>query len=69
MVFDAGQNSADNFAHLAGSGLHYIGSAPYHYRPDLAALPSPRLRTVVDDWFEAGPPPTAARSWHGCAPS
>jgi hypothetical protein len=25
VVFDAGQNSGDNFAHLAGTGLHYIG--------------------------------------------
>ena len=28
VVFDAGQNSEDNFAHLAGTGLHYIGSVP-----------------------------------------
>ena len=27
-VFDAGQNSAGNFAHLAGAGLRYIGSVP-----------------------------------------
>ena len=26
VVFDAGQNSQDNFAHLAGANLHYIGS-------------------------------------------
>ena len=28
VVFDAGQNSEENFAHLAGTGLHYIGSVP-----------------------------------------
>ena len=26
VVFDAGQNSEANFAHLAGTRLHYIGS-------------------------------------------
>src|ERR1700737_1576018 len=26
VVFDAGQNSQDNFAYLAGTGLHYVGS-------------------------------------------
>ena len=26
VVFDAGQNSEANFAHLAGAGLRYIGS-------------------------------------------
>ena len=28
VVFDAGQNSEANFAHLAGTGMHYIGSVP-----------------------------------------
>jgi transposase len=28
VVFDAGQNSAANFAHLAETGLHYVGSLP-----------------------------------------
>ena len=40
VVFDAGQNSAGNFAHLAGSGLHYIGSVPASDCPDLTALPA-----------------------------
>jgi transposase len=47
VVFDAGQNSKDNFAHLAASGLHYIGSVPAGDCPDLTALPASR-RTVVD---------------------
>ena len=51
VVFDAGQNSAHNFAHLAGSGLHYIGSVPISDCPDLAALPA-TVRTVVDARFE-----------------
>jgi transposase len=47
VVFDAGQNSAANFAHLAGSGLHYIGSVPASDCPELTALPA-SARTVVD---------------------
>src|SRR5216684_2309702 len=48
VVFDAGQNSEDNFAHLAGTGLHYIGSVPASDCPDLTALPA-RLRAVADE--------------------
>jgi transposase len=48
VVFDAGQNSGDNFAHLAGTGLHYIGSVPASDCPDLTALPA-SARTVVDE--------------------
>src|ERR1017187_849464 len=47
VVFDAGQNSEDNFAHLAGTGLHYIGSVPASDCPDLTALPA-RVRVLVD---------------------
>jgi transposase len=47
VVFDAGQNSKDNFAHLAASGLHYIGSVPASDCPDLTALPASK-RTVAD---------------------
>ena len=47
VVFDAGQNSAANFAHLAGTGLHYIGSVPASDCPDLTALPA-AVRSVVD---------------------
>ena len=47
VVFDAGQNSEDNFAHLAGTGLHYIGSVPASEFPDLTALPA-SARTIVD---------------------
>jgi transposase len=47
VVFDAGQNSKDNLAHLASSGLHYIGSVPASDCPDLTALPA-SVRTIVD---------------------
>jgi transposase len=48
VVFDAGQNSEDNFAHLAGTGLHYIGSVPASDCPDLTALPA-SARSIVDE--------------------
>jgi transposase len=47
VVFDAGQNSGDNFAYLAGTGLHYIGSVPASDCPDLTSLPA-AVRAVVD---------------------
>jgi len=47
VVFDAGQNSEADFAHLAGARLHYIGSVPASDCPDLTALPA-SARTVVD---------------------
>ncbi|WP_239332275.1 hypothetical protein [Frankia sp. CiP3] len=50
VVFDAGQNSTDNVAHLAGlaaSGLHFVGSVPPSDCADLLALPT-KKRNVVD---------------------
>jgi len=47
VVFDAGQNSAGNFANLAEVGLHFVGSLPPGDYPDLLALPA-RRRAVVD---------------------
>ena len=47
VVFDAGQNSEDNFAHLAGTGLRYVGSVPASDCPDLTALPA-SARAIVD---------------------
>lgn len=53
VVFDAGQNSADNFAQLAATGLHYIGSVPASDCPELTALPA-SVRSLVDaDRFDA----------------
>ena len=48
VVFDAGQNSEANFAHLAGTGLRYIGSVPASDCPDLTALPA-SVRTVAGE--------------------
>jgi transposase len=48
VVFDAGQNSEANFAHLAGTGLHHIGSVPASDCPDLTALPA-SARSIVDE--------------------
>ncbi len=47
VVFDAGQNSEGNFAHLASTGLRYVGSVPASDCPDLTALPA-SVRTIVD---------------------
>jgi transposase len=51
VVFDAGQNSAANFEHLAGSGLHYIGSVPASDCPDLTALPASKRSLADKDRF------------------
>jgi transposase len=48
VVSGAGQNSGDNFAHLAATGLHYVGSVPASDCPDLTALPA-SARSVVDE--------------------
>jgi transposase len=47
VVFDAGQNSEANFAHLASTQLHYIGSVPASDCPELATLPA-SVQTLVD---------------------
>ncbi len=46
VVFDAGQNSAANFAHLAETGLHFVGSLPPGSFPDLLAIPARRRHPV-----------------------
>jgi transposase len=48
VVFDAGQNSEANFALLAGTKLHYVGSVPASDCRDLLALPA-SARSVVDE--------------------
>ncbi len=40
VVFDAGQNSVANFAHLAAAGPAFIGSVPPSDCPELLALPA-----------------------------
>jgi transposase len=48
VVFDAGQNPDANFAHLAETGLRYVGSVPASGCSDLTALPA-SARTIVDE--------------------
>ena len=40
VVFDAGQNSVANFAHLDAAGLGFVGSVPPSDCPDLLTLPA-----------------------------
>jgi len=47
VVFDAGQNSVANFAHLTKAGLAYVGSVPPSDCPDLLARPATD-RSIVD---------------------
>jgi transposase len=51
VVFDAGQNSDANFAHLAQAGLSYVGSVPASDCPDLLALPASDRALVDKDRF------------------
>jgi transposase len=46
LVFDAGQNSADNYELLDGSPLHFVGSLPPSDHPDLLAVAKSRYRPV-----------------------
>ena len=46
VVFDAGQNSADNFTHVADAGLQFAGSLPPSDYPDLLAIPARRLAVI-----------------------
>jgi transposase len=51
VVFDAGQNSAANFAHLQESGLHFVGSLPPSDFADLLALPASKRRPVDPEHY------------------
>ena len=51
VVFDAGQNSTDNFTHLTESGLSFVGSIPPSDCPDLLAQPATARTTVDPDRF------------------
>ncbi len=51
VVFDAGQNSTANFAHLTDAGLHFVGSVPPSHCPELLALPASRRRPVDDQRY------------------
>jgi hypothetical protein len=47
----AGRPAAANFGHLAGSGLHYIGSVPASDCPDLTSPPAAKRSLVDNDRF------------------
>src|SRR6266508_701273 len=49
LVYDAGQNSADNQELIDGFPLHFVGSLPPSDHPDLLAVPKNRYRPV-DKW-------------------
>src|ERR1035437_8224857 len=51
VVFDAGQNSAANFAHLTDAGMHYVGSLPPRISPDLLAITARRRHPVDPDTY------------------
>ena len=51
VVFDAGQNSEANFALLAGTNLHYVGSVPASDCRDLLAVPADARAVVDEDRF------------------
>jgi transposase len=51
VVFDAGQNSAANFADLRAAGIGYVTSLPPSDHPDLLALPKRSRRRVDEDRF------------------
>ena len=51
VVFDAGQNSASNFAHVTDTGLAFVGSIPPSHVADLLALPATDRGIVDRDRF------------------
>lgn len=51
VTYDAGQNSADNQAHLETTGLGFVTSLPPSDHPQLLAVPHSRFRIVDHDRF------------------
>lgn len=51
VVYDAGQNSADNHATVEESGLGFVGSLPPSDHPDLLALPASAYVPVDEDSY------------------
>jgi transposase len=50
VVYDAGQDSQDNQAHIEATGLHHIGSLPPSQFPELLAVPARRYKPVDADY-------------------
>jgi len=51
LVYDAGQNSDDNYKLLDGSPLHFVGSLPPSDHPELLAVPKDAYSVVDEDAF------------------
>jgi transposase len=51
LVFDAGQNSAENIELFEDSPFHFVGSLPPSDHPDLLAVPKARYRAVDNRRF------------------
>src|SRR5665213_1959893 len=51
LVYDAGQNSDDNYTLLDGSPLHFVGSLPTSDHPDLLAIAKDRYAVVDAERF------------------
>ena len=51
LVYDAGQNSEDNYELLDGSPLHFVGSLPPSDHPELLAVPRNAYSVVDEDAF------------------
>jgi transposase len=51
LVYDAGQNSATNHAHIEAARIGFVGSLPPSDHPDLLALGRTRYRKVDPDRF------------------
>jgi transposase len=51
LVYDAGQNSEDNYELLDGAPLHFVGSLPPSDHPDLLGVSKHRYKTVDKEAF------------------
>ena len=53
LVYDAGQDSESNQAHIEASPLHFVGSLPPSDHPELLAVDARRYRSVDPDRYPA----------------
>jgi transposase len=51
LVYDAGQNSEDNYELIDDTPVHFVGSLPPSDHPDLLAVPKRRYRAVDTERF------------------
>lgn len=65
VVFDAGQNSVANFAHLGDAGIGFVGSVPPSDCPDLLALPATDRAPVEGGRFAGLTAHDTRREIHG----